>query len=305
MSGLRGTGLPAAEEGGAIMNSAWKTRLCATSLAALLTAAAGTASAATLDRVRQDGTLRIAFRQDAPPFSYKGSNGEPAGYVVDLCRAVAKHLVQQLKLPSLKLAYVPVNAVDRFDAITGGKADLLCEATTATLARRASVDFSISTFVDGASLMIMPDGPRDLASLAGKKVGVLGGTTTEEALRNTLAAAKISADVVPAKSHADGLAMLQDGRTVAYFGDRSILMSLVGEAGDSNKPILSEAYLTVEPYALALPRGDEVFRLEVDRALSHIYRSGEIASIFESGFGPSIKPSPILQTLYLITGLPD
>ncbi|MBN9509551.1 MAG: amino acid ABC transporter substrate-binding protein [Alphaproteobacteria bacterium] len=287
------------------MISALKASFFAASAAALLTAAAGAASAATLDRVRQDGTLRIAFRQDAPPFSYKDSNGKAAGYVVDLCRAVAKHLVQQLKLPSLKLAYVPVNAVDRFDAITGGKADLLCEATTATLARRASVDFSISTFVDGASLMIMPDGPRDLASLAGKKVGVLGGTTTEEALRNTLAAAKISADVVPAKSHAEGLAMLQDGRTVAYFGDRSILMSLVAEAGDNNKPILSEAYLTVEPYALALPRGDEAFRLEVDRALSHIYRSGEIQGIFESGFGPSIKPSPILQTLYLITGLPD
>jgi len=56
---------------------------------------------------------------------------------------------------------------------------------------------------------------------------------------------------------------------------------------------------------LALPRGDNDFRLAVDRALSHIYRAGEIAGIFERTFGGKAKPSQILQTLYLISGLPD
>ena len=67
----------------------------------------------------------------------------------------------------------------------------------------------------------------------------------------------------------------------------------------------AENYLSVEPYALALPRGDNDFRLAVDRALSHIYRAGEIAGIFERTFGGKAKPSQILQTLYLISGLPD
>jgi polar amino acid transport system substrate-binding protein/glutamate/aspartate transport system substrate-binding protein len=35
----------------------------------------------------------------------------------------------------------------------------------------------------------------------------------------------------------------------------------------AGKLILAESYLTVEPYALALPRGDEDFRLVVDRAM--------------------------------------
>ena len=42
------------------------------------------------------------------------------------------------------------------------------------------------------------------------------------------------------------------------------------------KLTLAENYLSVEPYALALAHGDEGFRLAVDRALSHIYRGGEI-----------------------------
>ena len=69
--------------------------------------------------------------------------------------------------------------------------------------------------------------------------------------------------------------------------------------------MLAENYLTVEPYALALPRGDEDFRLAVDRALSHIYRDGEIVTIFAETFGGKAKPSGILETLYLIAALPD
>ena len=47
------------------------------------------------------------------------------------------------------------------------------------------------------------------------------------------------------------------------------------------------------------------FRLAVDRALSHIYRSGEIAQIFSNTFGTKAKPSQIVRTLYLISALPD
>jgi polar amino acid transport system substrate-binding protein/glutamate/aspartate transport system substrate-binding protein len=43
----------------------------------------------------------------------------------------------------------------------------------------------------------------------------------------------------------------------------------------------------------------------VDRALSHIYRSGEIGPIFQQAFSGKAKPSPILQALYVISGLPD
>jgi ABC-type amino acid transport substrate-binding protein len=275
--------------------------------AALFTAGglAGAASAGVLDRISQDKTIRIAYREDAPPFSYKDKIGEPVGFMVDLCRDVAKRLAEQLNLASLNVTYVPVTAADRFEAIQQQKADLLCEPTSATLSRRELVDFSIPTFVDGAGLMIRADGPHDLKALAGQKIGVLGGTTTEQALRNSLKLAEITADVIPAKTHADGLAMLDDGKVSAYFGDRSILVSLIRDSKAPDKLMLAENYFSVEPYALALPRGDEAFRLAVDQALSHIYRSGEIAAIFKRTFGDNTKPGQVLQTLYLVVGLPD
>jgi hypothetical protein len=54
----------------------------------------------------------------------------------------------------------------------------------------------------------------------------------------------------------------------AYFADRSILLFLIRDSKAVGKLKLADVYLTVEPYALALPRGDEDFRLEVDRAPS-------------------------------------
>ena len=99
--------------------------------------------------------------------------------------------------------------------------------------------------------------------------------------------------------------MLDDGKISAYFGDRSILVSLINQSKAPGKLMLAENYLSVEPYALAFQRGDEDFRLAVDRALSHIYRSGEIVEIFKRSFGDSTKPGQILQTLYIVSGLPD
>jgi len=281
-------------------------RFGALSVAAVLLAwgALTDASASTLDRIKQEKAIRIAYREDAPPFSYKDKIGEPTGFLVDLCREVAKKLADQLHLASLNVVYVPVTAADRFEAIQQQKADLLCEPTSATLSRREVVDFSIPTFVDGASLMIRADGPHDLKAMAGKKIGVLGGTTTEESLRDSLKAAGITSDIIPAKTHADGVAMLDDGKISAYFADRSILVSLIKDSKAPGKLMLAENYLSVEPYALALPRGDEEFRLAVDRALSHIYRGGEIGPLFKRTFGDA-KPGQVLGTLYLITGLPD
>ncbi len=274
-------------------------------LALLLAATSSAAFAGALDRIKQDKVVRIAYRADAPPFSYKGSDGGPAGFVVDLCRAVVKRLAQQLDLPSLNISYVVVTAADRFEAIQQDKADLLCEPTSSTLSRRKLVDFSVTTFVDGASLMIPPAGPRNLQELAGQSVGVLGGTTTERVLRNSLTSGGVNANVVPAKTHAEGLAMLDEGKISAYFGDRAILVALLASSKAPDRLLVADAYLTIETYALALPRGDDDFRLQVDTALSHIYGSGEINQLIRRSFGTDLQTGSLLQTAYVLSGLPD
>ena len=274
-------------------------------LVAGLVLLSGACHGATLDRLRQDDTIRIAYRRDAPPFSYQNGDAKPTGFIVDLCQAVVKRLSQQLNLPGLKVAYVPVTAADRFSAIQDNKADLLCEATTVTLARRKMIDFSVDTFVDGASLLTNVSGLTSLNAMVGHKIGVLAGTTTEQELRDSLAAAGVTADVVTVATHADGLRMLDSGELSAYFADRTILWVLQASSKAPDRLMLADQYLTMEPYALGLPRGDDDFRYEVDRALSTIYRSGEIVPLLVQTFGDKYQPSPILQNLYLISAIPE
>jgi ABC-type amino acid transport substrate-binding protein len=283
--------------------------ICAVFFAALissLSAANKPVAAGTIDQIRANQTIRVAYREDAPPFSYKDTNGtEPAGYIVDICRAVAKKLSDQMGVSSLKVSYVPVTSANRFDIIKSGQADLLCEATSATLSRRAQVDFSIPTFIDGASLLVNDPTIRDLKSLAGKKIGVLAGTTTESAVQAALKAVATTAEVVPAKTHAEGIAALDDGKVSAYFGDRSILLYLLKDSKSPEKLKFADTYLTIEPYALALPRSNDEFRLAIDTALSHIYLSGDISKIFAQTFGDKAKLSETVKLLYLTSALPD
>ncbi len=263
------------------------------------------AAAATLDDIRQSKTLRVAYREDAPPFAYKTPAGPPSGYMIDLCQAVAKDLAQQLKIPDLKVAYVPVTTVNRLDAITQNKADLLCDSLTQTVERRMVVDFSVPTFIDGTSFAIRNDGPQDLKLLAGKKVGVIAGTLTEQGTRNSLAALHVNAEIVTFKSFDEAMAALEKGNISAYFAGRAMLAGMIKGHPAAARILLAGTFLTIEPFALAMRRGDGDFRLAVDRALSHVYRSGEIATIFTRTFGAQEKPTPTLQALYMIATLPE
>jgi polar amino acid transport system substrate-binding protein/glutamate/aspartate transport system substrate-binding protein len=264
------------------------------------------AAAGTMDKLRADQTIRIAYREDAPPFSFKeGNNQEPSGYMINLCRAVAKKLGEQAGISTLKISYVPVTAANRFDVIEKRDADLLCGAASISLSRRAHVDFSIPTFIDGASLLVTDKTVQDFKALAGKKIGVLAGTTTEEGLRNALKAASIDAEVVPVKLHSDGINMLDTGKVTAYFADRSILLYLLQDSKAPKNLLIANEYLSIELYALALPRVDEDFRLAVDTALARIYRSDEIDKIFVQTFGEKAKLSGPAKALYQMWSLPD
>jgi polar amino acid transport system substrate-binding protein/glutamate/aspartate transport system substrate-binding protein len=274
-------------------------------LAALILLPGLAAADSVLDRIAKNGEIRLAYRDDAAPFSFVAEGAaEPAGYSVDLCRAVAKSVQAQLKLAALKITYVKVTPQDRFDAISGGKADLLCEATTATLERRALMDFSISTFISGAGMMIQPGGPNSFELLAGKKIGVLGGTTTEQDLKGFLKARNIEAEIVTVKQHSEGFEQLESGALTAYFGDRTILQYMLMKRDQNGKLMLADQFLSVEPYALAMPR-DADFRLAVDRALSRLFRSGGAKAVFTKTFGDGAHPTGLQSSLFVMSGLPE
>ncbi len=272
---------------------------------ALPVAAAPTmASADTLAAIEERGSIRLGVRTDAVAFSFTDQLGEPAGYTVQLCRAVAADLRQQLGLETLSVDYVEVTTEDRFDAIAEGRIDLLCGATTVTLTRRAVVDFSSPTFITGMGVLYRTDGPASFAELAGQTIGVRQGTTTADVLEDELTAAGLDATFRAVDSHQAGVAALKDGSIDAYFADRAILVFLALSDPEPATLRVGERLFSHEPYALAMPLGDTTFRLAVDSALSRIFRSEMIDRIYTASFG-EIEPGDILRAVYLLSAIPD
>lgn len=260
----------------------------------------------TLQKIADTKTMAIGYRESSPPFSFRDREQKPAGYSVELCTRIAQDIRESLKLADLKLQWVKVTPEDRIPAVVDGKVDLECGTTTNTLGRQEQVDFSHLTFVDGGSFLIKADsGIRQLSDLVGKKIGVIPGTTTEKALREWMPKNAPSLQLVSVKEHNEGIAALEKGQVDAYASERVVLILLGATSPSVANLALVDEYISYDPYAFMMRRGDAPFRLAVNRALSKIYRSGDIFPIYQRWFGALGRPTPLLLHLYLLHSLPD
>jgi ABC-type amino acid transport substrate-binding protein len=187
-----------------------------------------------------------------------------------------------------------------------GKVDLECSTSTITLARQDKVDFSLMTFIDGASFLTLTSSPiRSLSDLSGKRIAVIPGTTTEKALAKFLKDERITAVTVPVKDHTEGRTALERSNVAALASDQGILIGLALTTADPKRFTLSDRLISYEPYGFMLHRNDAAFRTAVNRALAGLYRSGEVLAIYDRWFGVLGKPSEALKGMYMLNGLPE
>lgn len=260
----------------------------------------------TLGNIKAAKVINVAFSGDSLPFSFVGANNEPAGYSIDLCRRVIAQIGQAVGVPDLKVNWLAGSTPERLRMVGSGKADVDCANTTQTLARLANVDFSSLIFVDAGGIIIRADSSiNSVAELAGKKIAVLKDTTTEARLNTIVRQHLTGASVVQVGDASQALAMLESGTVDAYAGDKIKLVGLASQAKNPGKFALLAEELSFEPYAMALPRGDAALRLEVNRALTQVYLSGDIESIFARWLGPLGRPTGLLAAMYLLYSIPE
>jgi glutamate/aspartate transport system substrate-binding protein len=264
------------------------------------------AASPTLDRIRDTGTITFAYRDHAAPFSYTDRDGRVRGYSTELCMAVAAAIQQTLKLPSLKIAWQPVDAATRLDAVQSGRADAECGTTTITLSRMKDVDFSLPIFVDGASVLVRSKSRiAKLADLRGRKIAVIGGTTTEQALVAAFAVLDAQATLVPVTDAAEGARLLATGKVDGFAGDRIVLASIKLRSPAGRDLALLGSDFSYEPYGIVVRRDDPDFRLAVNRALVDLYKHGGIDPIFQRWLAPLGPPGPLLHSMFYLSSLPD
>src|SRR6201997_2946232 len=147
----------------------------------LLAMSVVTAQAATLDSVKQRGTLVCGVSTGFAGFSVPDSQGSFKGLDVDYCRALAAGVLGD----PTKVRYVALTAQNRFTALQSGEIDVLYRNSTETFLRGVTLGLRQGpvNFYDGQGFVVKKDlGVRDLKALNGATVCVAQGTTHEVTL---------------------------------------------------------------------------------------------------------------------------
>ena len=280
--------------------------LCAAAAAVAAAPAVAQVASPTLAKIKSAKAINVAYSPDSAPFSSASGSAPPEGYSIELCKRVIAQVARTIGEPQLKVNWHAGSVAERVQMVASGRAELDCANTSQTLTRLASVDFSNLIFVDGAGLLVKAGAPlNDIADLAGKRVAVLEGTTTQARLADVLRQRGIAATLVPVNDAAAGLSQLEAGAVDAYAGDKIKLTALALTSREPSKLALVIEEMSYQPYALALPRNDSAFRLEANKALTQVYTSGEIEQIYTQWLGKLGHPSGLLALMFVLNSIPD
>jgi ABC-type amino acid transport substrate-binding protein len=274
-------------------------------LGALGTLLAGSALAGSaLDRIRDTGHLRLAYLPGAKPFTSPGANGGAEGYSAALCERIAARVKTQLGLQQLAVDWVTVRPDNVLNVVAAGEADVLCTPTNATLERRKTLSYSLPVFAGGIRAVVRNDvspalrdvleanpatrnvwrGSPALTLLEKTTFATVAGTSSEKWLAGKVSGFKLNTVTVSVPDYASGLKFLQERKVDVFLAERDVVLASMDNSARTQLIVLSRQ-LTHEPLALALPRGDEDFRLLVDTELTAAYNSPEFPSLYVKHFG--------------------
>ncbi|WP_296615567.1 amino acid ABC transporter substrate-binding protein [Sphingomonas sp.] len=245
-------------------------------------------------RIRRTGVVTIGYREAAIPFSFRDRDGQPAGYSVDLCRRVVDRLRHALAMPAIGIRYTPVTPATRIPLVANGGIDLECGTTTNTPQRARQVAFAYTHFIAGMTFVARADaGLASLGDLRGKIVASNAGSTSIERLYALNRTAGLGLTILTARDVGQGFLLMTTGRAAAFFNDDVVLDALVANAQDGHTYRISAQSLSVEPYAIMLPKGDPQFQRLVDDALQREFASGAAAALYHHWFERLVGPRRI------------
>ena len=279
------------------------------------------APAGTLARIRKAGQVNFGYRADARPFSYKDESGNATGFATAMCMEVADLIKGELGLPALKVQWVPVTLEERFNAVEQGKVDLLCGGDAPSVARRKVVAFSTPIFPDGISALVRKDANQHLrevlsgvrstdpawrasagALLSKQTFSYVTNSAGQDWVRAKASEFQLTSEKVPVDGYETGAQRVLDHGASVFFGDRALLLDAARRSTQPDKLMVIDRRYTQAPLALALARGDEDFRLFVDRALSKFYGSLELTALYGKWFR---SPDAGALTFYQWSTVPE
>ncbi|ESA36216.1 amino acid abc transporter substrate-binding paat family [Leptolyngbya sp. Heron Island J] len=203
-------------------------------------------ASAELAEIESRGRLIIAVKDNRFPLGYRDVTGELNGFEIDIARRLALDLLGDETALELR----PVSNLDRINEVVDGEVDIAIAAITVTAQRQRIASFSEPYYLDGTGFITTSPQINTLDELALSRLAVLADSSTLAHLRYRLP----NATLVPVSSYQQAVTALDSGRVDAFAGDVSLLTGW--QQQDSHYRLL-DAIISVEPVAIAIPKGTQ------------------------------------------------
>ena len=248
-----------------------------TATAFAMVALAGAALAGPLDDIKSRGTIQIGLEGTYPPFNYVDEKGKLTGFEIDFAEAVAAKL-------GVKPDFQPGKWDGLLAALDVKRTDAVINQVTVTPERGQKYAFSQPYTVSGIQI-IVGGGKTNIAKpadLAGKKVGVVLGTSYEKWLRENVPTADI-------RTYDDDATRNQDllvGRIDAILNDRLIVPNLLKQY--SGKLVAAGEPFATQKQAVAVRKDSGDLVTAIDGAIAALRADGTLKTISEKWFGADV-----------------
>jgi len=210
----------------------------------------------TLESVKKEGVLKCGVNVGLPGFSETDSKGRWRGLDVDYCKALASAILGDAS----KVKYIPLNAKERFSALSGKIVDILSRNTTYTESRDtgSGVNFVGIMYYDGQGFMVPHSlGIQSIKELSGTTICIQDGTTTELNLADFFRSHGMKFKAITFDTNKEALKAFELGRCDVITEDASGLYAQRSKMKDPQKYDILPQIISKEPLSPAVREGDD------------------------------------------------
>lgn len=230
-----------------------------------------------LERVMNDGKIRIGLDDAYPPMAFRDDNNELIGYDIDLANEIASRM-------GIDIEWVPSEWSGVILALTSGKFDLLMSGLSMTKERAQEIDFSPAYILQGQVVVVKEgeDSIKTKEDLKGKVVGTQLGSTGEKAAEKLEGLKELK----KYSKYTEAFLDLSNDRIEAIVVDEVVGRHYLTKRPNEFKVQFS---LVDEPVGIGFRKQDKALQEAVNSVLKEMTEDGTTAEISERWFGENIS----------------
>ena len=246
---------------------------------------AAPATAQTLKKVKDRGSLICGVSQGLPGFSNPDDKGAWTGLDVEFCRAIAAAVFND----PAKVKFTPLSSKDRFEPLKTGEIDVLSRNTTWTMSRDALFNFAGVNYYDGQGFIVRKALKVNSAlELNGASVCVQTGTTTELNVGDYFRSNSMRYEVIAFATADETIKAYEAGRCDTFTTDVSQLYSEKLKFANANDHVILPEIISKEPLGPLVRHGDDQW-LDVVRWVHYAMLNAEELGVTSKNIDEALK----------------